>query len=89
MAGDLERRLAAVAAREATTQPSTVGMAVRRRWGVVTAVNTGPPASLDVEVGGVEIPGVRYLTGGLTYGVADEVVVDLAGTDPLVIGKLA
>lgn len=64
-------------------------MIVRRR-GEVVAVNVGPPASVDITIGGsdVTVPGVRYMAS-YSPTVADIVWVDLIGDDPLVIGKQA
>lgn len=63
---------------------------VRRRRAEVVAVNAGPPASIDIVIGGgnVTVPGVRYLS---SYNpvVGDIIWVDLVGDDPLVIGKQA
>lgn len=62
--------------------------AVRRRQGTVQAVNAGPPPSLNVTIGGIIIPNVRYL-GSYAPTVADVVYVDFNGSDPLVIGAAA
>lgn len=59
---------------------------VRRRQGVVDAVNVSPP-TIDVTLGGLLIPGLSYL-GSYAPVIGDVVVVDLNGSDPLVIGNV-
>lgn len=59
-----------------------------RRQGVVSAVNAGPPPTVDVTVGGIVIPAVRYLASYWPT-VGDVVIVDFNGADPLVIGSTA
>lgn len=63
---------------------------VTRRQGVVTAVATGPPASLSVEIGGSDtvVSGVRYLNS-YSPSVGHTVWVDIQDSDPIVIGRLA
>jgi hypothetical protein len=78
-------------ARLLAQQPSSY---VRRRWAVVTSVNlspTGPDApwpSIDLLMGGADVPGVRYLSG-YNPSVGDLVAVELVGEDPFVTGTPA
>lgn len=83
MSEDLERVERALAQRIAT--PQAEGF-MERRQGAVTAVNAN--GTVDVSVGGVVIPGVRYKT---SYGpvVGDGVFIEVVGTDFVVDGTLA
>lgn len=62
---------------------------VSRRQGTITAVNTGPPRSVDVNLGasGITLPGCRYLASYFPV-VGDAVFVDFLGTDPFAIGTV-
>lgn len=57
-----------------------------RGRGTVTAVNTGPPKTLTVTVGGASLT-LRHLKG--TYAVNDEVLIDKRGDDWYVLGVIA
>ena len=57
---------------------------VLRRWGTVSAINVGPPGTMDVTVGGTLIPGVSSLVG--LFHVGTQVAVDFVGTDVMVAG---
>lgn len=62
----------------ATVQAAPAG-GVSRRTGTVTAVNAGPPRSLDVQIGGTVVPKVRYSATYFTLGPApgDVVIVEI------------
>jgi hypothetical protein len=73
---------------EALAPPSGGRPTLTRRLGTVSAITAGPPATVDVTVGGIVIPKVRYLAS-YSATVGDLVVVDFNGADPLVIGATA
>lgn len=58
------------------------------RWATVTAVNTGPPKTVDLLMGGTAIPAVLY-TASYTPTVADTVRVEILGSVPFVTDKVA
>lgn len=72
---------AADAARRARKEPAS-----GRARGTVTAVNAGPPATLTVTVAGSSLT-LRRLKD--TYAINDEVIIDTAGRDWIVLGVLA
>lgn len=82
-----ERRLAA-RLRLSSTLPDNV---VTRRKGTVTAVNAGPPKTVDIDLGGEAVAGVAYLfNGGWVPLVGDVVLVEVTvGGDPIVIDRFA
>lgn len=57
-----------------------------RGRGTVTAVNTGPPKTLTVTVGGASLT-LRHLEG--SYSNGDEVLIDKRGDDWYVLGVIA
>jgi hypothetical protein len=61
---------------------------LQERQAVVTAVHPGPPATVDVTLGGDPIPGCRYLAW-YTPTIGDVVRVLQEGGDLLVLGDLA
>jgi hypothetical protein len=58
------------------------------RVGTVTAVVTGPPATVTVTIRGQSIAGVHYLTS-YTPTVADNVALLGGGNQIFVLGKLS
>lgn len=58
------------------------------RQAKVTAVNAGPPHSVDIMLGGNPVPRVRYLAS-YSPTVADSVWLVQFGPDILILGKLA
>ena len=69
----------AIAAAVSTT-PSTP--AVRWRWGTVEGVNAG--GTMNVNVGGVTVPGIRAAAHAMVARVGDRVRVAYYGTDAFV-----
>ena len=57
-----------------------------RKWATVTSVLTG--GLLNLYMDGGDVPGVSYLASYTSPAVGDTVIVEMAGTDPLVIGTL-
>jgi len=78
------RELADILTKPSATAPATL------RWGVVTAVVTGPPKTVTAQLSGSSTPtaGIRYLSS-YTPTVADVVAMLVTGTDVLVLGRLA
>jgi microcystin-dependent protein len=72
---------------EAMTEPPDPG-AVNRRWGIVAAYSGPPDYTVDVTVGGVLIPGLAY-DAAYTPTVGEVVMLDVVGTDTVVIGTTA
>jgi len=68
--------------------PDGPSVLVGRRWGVIVAIAGAPPLTVDVDIGGVTVPGVRYYYW-YTPVLNDTVVVEIAGGDPIVVGALA
>lgn len=58
---------------------------VRRRWGMVNAINSD--GTLNVNVAGIIIPSIRHLA---TYAptVGERVTLDVVGTDTVVVGAI-
>jgi hypothetical protein len=65
-----------------TQEPSN-----QRRWGKVTAVNTGPPITVDITLAGNAIPGVPTLNHYVPV-VGDKVCIIQEGYDLIAIGAL-
>jgi microcystin-dependent protein len=72
---------------EAMSEPPDPG-AVNRRWGIVAAYSGPPDYTVDVTVGGVLIPGLAY-DAAYTPTVGEVVMLDVVGTDTVVIGTTA
>jgi len=72
---------------EAMTEPPDPG-AVNRRWGIVAAFHGAPTYTVDVTVGGVLVPGLAY-DAAYTPTVNEVVMLDVVGTDTVVIGTTA
>jgi microcystin-dependent protein len=72
---------------EAMTEPPDPG-AVNRRWGIVAAFNGPPDYTVDVTIGGVLVPGLAY-DAAYTPTVGEVVMLDVVGTDTVVIGTTA
>lgn len=82
MTDDLEAVQRALAGRVTPDVPDHLN----RRLGVVDDVNTD--GTLDVEIGGVVVPGVKRLAHYVPK-TGDSVFVEFSGTDPIVVGRAA
>lgn len=65
---------------------STTEGSVTRRWALVTAVNAN--GTVDINIGGVAVPGIPRF-GNYAPVVGDRVMVDVIGTDMIVVGPTA
>lgn len=76
---------AAAGIAEAMT-PTTDQSAVKRRWGIVSAINGD--GTVNCLVGGVDIPSLRYMAS-YRPSIGERVMLDVVGTDMTVLGATA
>lgn len=82
---DLERLADRLAAKITPNPETTEPRPVLRRWGTVSAVNAVGTYDVNLGQSGVTLPGVRALGYG-AFIVGEVVVVEFAGSDPLIMG---